>query len=316
MSCNHPHHRPSFVWPILLIGTGIYLLLVNLGRIPPISWDMALRLWPVVLIIIGLDIIFGRRSLLGAIISSLFAFILVGLIFWILLTGPYKINGLEWLNSANLILQKKTIEVPLDDIKNATVNIDWGAGAQTLDVLPATSSNLLSANIEYYNNIYYQVRNEEDSTRVDLAARLMSEKWLVLIGKEINWQVSLHPKVIYDLNMEAIAGRHDFDLRNLHINHLKLNFTSGRCNLDLPEGNYDVKLNFTSGDINISLPKDAAARVYMDYTSGNFSPRSFKLIEGDKDGDGTWETPNYSKAEERIIFNIDQTSGNISIKSR
>jgi hypothetical protein len=284
--------------------------------ISPLNWEAVLRLWPAVLIIIGLDILFGRRSLVGAIFSSLFALLIVGGLLWLLLTGPHKISGFDWLTSTNLVLQTKEIKTPLEDTESARVNIDWGTGIQTLDVLPETSPNLLEGKVEYYKEFIFDAKNENKFSRIDIGASFVPEKWLVLIGKPTDWQISLHPGVMYDLNMNSIAGKYDFDLRNLHLNHLKLDFTTGSCNLDLPTGDYDVNINMTSGDMNISIPKDMEARVYLNHTSGNFSLESFKLIEGKKDGDGTWETTNYASAEKRTIFNVDMTSGNMSIKTR
>jgi len=53
--------RGSLVGPIILIGLGIVFLLNNLGLLSWSVWEVILRLWPILLIAIGLDILLGRR---------------------------------------------------------------------------------------------------------------------------------------------------------------------------------------------------------------------------------------------------------------
>ena len=55
------HKRHSLFWPIILVGVGITWLLVNLGYIPGFTLGQLLKLWPILLIVMGVDIIFGRR---------------------------------------------------------------------------------------------------------------------------------------------------------------------------------------------------------------------------------------------------------------
>jgi len=57
--------RGSVLFPILLIGLGVTLLTQSRGLVPWEIWAQLWRLWPVVLILIGLDIIIGRRSAIG-----------------------------------------------------------------------------------------------------------------------------------------------------------------------------------------------------------------------------------------------------------
>lgn len=54
--------RPrSLFWPILLVGVGIIWLLSNLGIIQTVSIGSVLKLWPLLLIVLGIEILFSRR---------------------------------------------------------------------------------------------------------------------------------------------------------------------------------------------------------------------------------------------------------------
>jgi cell wall-active antibiotic response 4TMS protein YvqF len=57
-----PKPRSRFFWPLVIIVVGVLLLLQNLGLLPPGLWPLLLQLWPVGLILVGLDLLIGWRS--------------------------------------------------------------------------------------------------------------------------------------------------------------------------------------------------------------------------------------------------------------
>jgi hypothetical protein len=63
--------RNSLFGPVLLIGLGILFLFSNLGVLDLDFWSILFRFWPVLLIAVGLDILLGRRSGVGALLALL-----------------------------------------------------------------------------------------------------------------------------------------------------------------------------------------------------------------------------------------------------
>lgn len=57
-----PRSGGSLFFPILLISLGIIFLLRNTGALPGDAWDLILRLWPLILIAVGLDNILTRQG--------------------------------------------------------------------------------------------------------------------------------------------------------------------------------------------------------------------------------------------------------------
>jgi len=60
-----PARRSSagrYVFPLLLVAVGVILLLNNLGVIPWTIWIALGQLWPIVLILLGVELLLGRRS--------------------------------------------------------------------------------------------------------------------------------------------------------------------------------------------------------------------------------------------------------------
>ena len=54
------HRRGGWVFGLILIFTGAVLLLNNMGVLPWSVWNFIWPLWPLLLVLIGLRIVFGR----------------------------------------------------------------------------------------------------------------------------------------------------------------------------------------------------------------------------------------------------------------
>lgn len=70
-----------FVWPIIIIGIGLVLLLQNFGIIDWSLWELLGRYWPVILVLIGLDMLLARSYswLAGAVAAAaVLAFLAAG----------------------------------------------------------------------------------------------------------------------------------------------------------------------------------------------------------------------------------------------
>ncbi len=81
---NNRQYRSIF-WPIVLLGVGAIWLLSNLGYIQSIDLGFLVRLWPVLLIIIGLDILFGR---VAPWISAVLGLAIIGGLIAVLIYAP------------------------------------------------------------------------------------------------------------------------------------------------------------------------------------------------------------------------------------
>src|SRR5260221_14711850 len=69
--------RPSLLWPLVLIGLGALLLLQTVGWLPASLWAALVQLWPLLLIVVGLDLLVGRHSARAAAMPILVGVVLV-----------------------------------------------------------------------------------------------------------------------------------------------------------------------------------------------------------------------------------------------
>jgi hypothetical protein len=86
---NQPRRRGIF-FPLLLIAIGVFFFLNNFGIVQSTSWNLILRLWPVLLIVGGLDNLYRRDGIVGPIFS-----VGIGIIFLLSNLGYLVLSTLD-----------------------------------------------------------------------------------------------------------------------------------------------------------------------------------------------------------------------------
>ncbi|MFQ5812923.1 MAG: LiaI-LiaF-like domain-containing protein [Anaerolineae bacterium] len=66
---DEPKRRVSLVGPVILIGLGVIFLLSNMGLLAWSVWEVIFRLWPILLVALGLEIILSRLSAWGSLLA-------------------------------------------------------------------------------------------------------------------------------------------------------------------------------------------------------------------------------------------------------
>jgi hypothetical protein len=310
--------RPSFFWPLVLVSAGVLLLLSNLGYLPGDSWNLLWRLWPLLLIALGIDVLIGRRSLVGAIISGILILMLLGGAILIVLFAQnipamsQSLQDSEW--------QMEHVEYPIDGAESASITIDWTSLPGQLAAV-TDSPNLIEADVSYRGELIFDADRRGSRVAVELDTALYGPVlWPSLPGgfgerAERRWDVGLSPDLPLELWLDVGSGSCTFDLSALQISGLFIDGGSGSMDLSLPPtGSYEIEIDGGSGSMDIVLPQSVGAQVDLDAGSGSFSPDGrFRLVAGERGGDGVWETESFDTAEHRVRFAIDQGSGSLSI---
>jgi hypothetical protein len=292
------------------------LLLSNLGYVPWSTWSGLWRLWPVLLIALGIDVLIGRRSMGGAIVSGLLMVILIGGAITLVFFAQNIPMLAEW--SEPVEWQVRELQYPLNDVDEAAIDVAWTSVPGYLYALE-DSNNLVEGSIAYNGELYFDVTVRGRRADVQLARR-SSGQWVgpfqLFSRGENRWDVGLASGIPLDLRLNAASGDCDFDLSGLQVADLYLHVGSGAVDLSLPpESTFDAEIVVGSGGLSIEVPKQVGARVTLDSGSGGFSPDDrFVLVAGDRDNDGVWETENWETADHRVDIEIDQGSGRVTIR--
>lgn len=328
---------PSLFGPIVLIALGVLLLLYNLGTIPTLDWGAALRLWPLLLVFIGLNIIVQQLPRpWGGLLSALVALLAVGTFGYVLVFGQSSDFVTRWTGGPTEV-QVSAVAFPADGIDTAEIKIDFGAPAATVSGL-VDSAEVLSGTVSYLESLDFDARNRNGRAAVALATRDGGRSpgdlnW----GTTYAWELGINPRIPTDLSLDVGSGAVVLNLQELALTDLNLDGGSGRLEAALPAGDYDVDYNAASGasrltlpptgrqeiqieaasgSLSLALPAGVAARVEIDAGSGRVDVASARLTAVDNDGDGgVWQTADYDPAASSVLLlKIDGGSGSITIE--
>ena len=326
----------SLFWPIVLIGVGVFWLLGNLGVLPENYLWTLFRLWPLALIVVGLDIMIGRRS---PVLGALIGLGAVALVLVLVFAGPSL--GLT-PPETELVTERFT-----ENIGNATsarIDLDLAVGKTTLDAL-SDPNTLIDAELTYVGEINFDVRGDKQKT-INISHRDPSFgfnwSWITDTDtKRAWWDIGLSPEIPLTLNIDGSVGQSIIDLSGLQIEDLDIHGDVGDFDITLPatEKAYDVYINggvgafevvlekgaavnlTIDGDVGefvIDVPADAAVRVNADVDIGNINvPSNFvRLSSGDDlvGESGVWETPGFDQADVRIVIVFNGGVGDLIVR--
>lgn len=133
----HIRYR-SYFWPAVLILAGVIALLVNTGAISADRLILLVNLWPVVLIVIGLEVIV-RRAFHGATADAAAAAVVV-----VAIVGALTYVA---VNPSPLAMNTEDVNAPLGELKQASLEVN--AGSATITVTASDLGDLYHAHISY-----------------------------------------------------------------------------------------------------------------------------------------------------------------------
>jgi hypothetical protein len=334
---QHRNGRSLF-GPIFLIGLGVYFLLRNLGIVSELNWTLAVQLWPLLLIFLGLNILVQQvRRPFGTFLSGVVSLMAIGTF------GAVLFFGLElpFLSRFNLQTtaeyREEVVSVGGDDVETAVISLDLGALGADITGLEG-GQNVLEGTLNVAGDLNFEQRVRNSEANITLGES-NSGWWFgswVTNGIQPPWQIGLSRTIPLDLTVDAGSGQTDLALGSLLISDLVVDGGSGAVNLQLPGGDYDARLDggsgkwvvtlpqngrhvieidTASGAMDLFLPPNMPARVEVDSGSGRISlDDRFVRISGD-DQDGAWETPNYNPdGEDSILIILNGGSGAVTIR--
>jgi len=270
---EQPHREyRSLFWPVLLIGAGVVLLLVNLGVLPALSFWQLWRLWPVLLIVAGLDILFARRlpivgALLGiAVIAGVVLLLTVGQLRGQEWADLPNVPGLVWLRQGNEV-QRQSFSEPLGNTRSAEVELNLSSAPTTITALD-DSANLIEADITHAGTVRWNVSGNSNKRIVldsEGVTRLFPWNWG---GREYRWDVRLSPQVPFALNVDGGSGPCALELHNVRLEQLDIDGGSGPMDAVLPATIQEIALDSGSGPVDLELADETDATLDLRMGSG------------------------------------------------
>ncbi len=245
----------SWVWGIISLGFGTAFLLANFGYLQISAFSLLLRLWPLLLVGVGLDLIFSGRS---AWVSAIGVLIAIGIV-----------AGIGWYAyTARLIVRAtaEPISQPLNDASRANLYLSDPVG--WIDVKAgAESSQLLSGNL-------YKTGSYGPSQRYEVADGLgsysLSDTQPAVFPAYAwtdspSWDLSLNDRIPINLQTSTGVGKQTLDLSALDLNGLDAEVAVGSLAITLPANNsFDGRVSVPVGTLTVWVPQGALVEMTID----------------------------------------------------
>lgn len=282
-----------------MIGIGAVFLLANYGYLAVDVWLVILRLWPLLLVAIGFDILIGRRSWIASIIGLIVILALLGGSLWFF---GVRVN-------TGLAFHGEQVSQSLGSATQARITLQPGAGALHLKALSG-DQELISGRVSTGAG---QKVTQDFSMDGDVAVyslRTTGSFSYAGTGPNWDWNLSLTPSIPIDLQADLGVGSSDIDLSGLNISGMQVNMGVGRTTLTLPsKGSFQAKVDGAIGQTVVIVPASMAVRVRSSTGLANI------LVPGDFERQGdVYTSPGYDIASDRIDLDLSQAIGNITVQ--
>jgi hypothetical protein len=294
--------RGGLVGPAIVIALGVVLLLNNLGYLGWGVWDTLVSLWPVLLIAVGLDLLIGRRSILGSALVVLLMLAGLGAMIW--WTGFWLPGGMA--------ITSETISQPLGAAKQADIDIGMGAGRLTIGAL-SESDNLLEGTFAHSSG--EQVLHDFSVTGDTATYKLRSQvAWIFPFrerrGERLEWNLLANRDIPLRMHIDTGAGQAALSLARLQVTDLDVNTGVGQVTLTLPQqGQVRARINGGVGETVVIIPAGMAARIEATTGLGQVN------VIGNYQRDGKLSiSPGYDSAVNRVDLAVSGGIGSITIR--
>lgn len=297
--------RRGVFWPLILIAVGAVGLLVNYGLLSGLSVTALLGLWPLLLILLGIDLAFGRRWPLWTLSADV---VVIALAIGLVATQPTLISadlGFSVGSDCDRSDGQPSVSVPRGAATSLVFRFDGGAGRFRIgggapDLVNATSSvSGLRLRATGSTGDRFRVRLDDCVAR---SAVHGAEEVDVLVASDVPASFTVN----------AGAGDFTIDLGGVKVRDVTLNAGASSVRLVLPTPSGDVPVRIAGGasSVTVEIPDRVEARVT---TTGAFMSTNVTNTRVTTNG-SRHETAGYAAATDRVSVSVTTAAGSVAIR--
>lgn len=281
---------------IFLLGLGAVWLMANLGLLSFNIFGALFKLWPLIFVVIGVNLIFKENGVIKGLTWLAFLIILILYSTFGNVKTPH-FNGNWTFNTNTEGTTQHVEELMRTGLKDGSLKVD--AGAVQID-MQDESDKLIIVDADQ-KGINYDINYNGSGDKADIN---VNNKVPNIIGSAKNkLDIKLNKQVAWDLKMDLGASNGNLDLSNLRLNSLEVDAGAVNYNIKLG-GNVpvtDVKLSSGASNFEFDIPSDVGVKVKLD---GALNNTNFAELGWSKNG-SYYQSPNYKDAKSKININAD-----------
>lgn len=295
---------------VTFIFIGVIWMMVKLGYLNFSIIGALVDLWPLIFVVIGVNIVFRKIRYIGLITWICFLAALVG---YGIYFAPQD-NWIDWndqgsnssiSNSVNAVSDN----VPMtgnEQIKEANLELNLSAGNLNMG---ASQSNLIDYVIPQN---FITTDFNLDSKNANLTFNEKNNmNWSKINGRGLNYDFYLNKDVLWYVSVNIGAADSKMNFTEVPMRELEINGGAGDFELTLGDlqDKSDVSINMAAGDVQLTVPKNVGLKIA---TNGLISDHNFK-DSGLTKMDGSYQTPDYDQAAKVIYVEINSAVSDLTL---
>ena len=299
--------RKNVTLGVIIILIGIVWLLSNLDIFSFSVIDVFFRslgkLWPLLLIGLGINILLKENIVLRLLVWLI---ILATVMLYGIVTldthystDKYAAPNYNYSETHNYSLSKEK------GTEEGTLNLNFGAGEFRL---ASTDANLLevSSNIP---DLKYDHRFQNGNKKAVIDFDKTKYTWQGNHDKLFCY-MNLDQDIVWEMDLDLGAATGNLDLKDLAVRKIALDV--GAADLDLFLGNKikgqtELDINAGASNLEVYLPKEAGLKIKLD---SSFSGNNISELGLEKEGD-FHISPDFANKEVKLVFDVDMGVGNL-----
>ena len=331
--------RNGLFWGIFLLTFGVLFLARQAGRLD-VDWHSLVNLWPVLLILAGVNMILERRGSGAAFITTIMLAVAVPTTLFGFFARDHDHFGMRWsqedtdnehdddnndndngMNDDKNAdeayrsererrdtntdkIQTNTFSESMDaETREAVLKLSGGAGRF---IISDPTAELIKADTKQSVGSYSMSVDRDATTHIptiELKPTEENQEVNLSDGKfENRVDIHLNAKPIWTMDVALGAGQGDLDLSAYAVRSLKV--AVGAAELDLKLGSKvdvsDVKLDVGAASVTVRVPKEVGCRIKKDGALNMEQLDDFTDVGG-----GEFVSPGYDTATKKMIIRFD-----------
>ena len=267
---------PSLAWPLILIALGIVFLLANTGYVTGDIWLHLAQVWPIALVLIGVDLLIRPRSVAVALVAEV-ALVAAAVV--------YAVAAPVIVSTASV-----TANVPRSGATQLDLRLAYAAGDL---VVTGGATDLVNVG---------STRQDIELSQSGAAITLRPANETFPFGLDRKWDVRLPSDVPTTLTAELGAGNFTFDLRNVPLTRATITSGASDLKITLPRPKGDVPVRITGGASSMTIDVPAGVEYAVTVDGGLTSTT------------GVTRSPGYATATDRVSISISAGASSIQIR--
>ena len=308
--------RGSLLVGFLLAALGVLLLLTTTGAVSFGIWIELATYWPVLLLLIGAEVILAERPVLirvGVVAATLAAVVAASYLSMPDYDPPEPLRAgyVEPLGEAQrLHLSMAFMGGDVELNSDTTVSGSFARllaadfGSRPARVIREQSNGDVEFHMVSSGPFLRHSSYDGYTRRVSFPVGLA------------DWNLAMSPDVEVDIEISAGATDLALDLRGLNVRNLNVEAGASDIRVQLPASAGQTYVDIAAGatDVELLVPDNVAAHIDIDSLLGSdwIDPHRFRFME--IDDVYVYRSANYSEAQNRVWVDIEAISADVTVR--